>query len=242
MSLPLLAENLGFAHPRAARPAFAGVSFDLRPGELLLLCGRNGAGKSSLLEVLAGLHEDRTGRLELFGREIPEKEIPPREIRRKIALLLQNADMQIFGDSVGEDLTLGLSAEEARAAPFLAARLGLPGPDTRIQELSYGQKRKLCLAAALLRRPEILLLDEPQAGLDYPAVKEFAGLLQDLLQAGTGVILSTHDPEPFLPLTENLLLLRPDGPPAYVAKNELGALAEAFGIRPSVPTPHGGER
>ncbi len=226
------AQNLGFQHPGTGNPAFSGVSFSLRPGELLLLCGRNGSGKSSLLEVLAGLHDGRTGRLSLFGAPIPEGQVPPRETRQRIGLLLQNADMQIFGDTVEEDLALGLSADDATHAPGLAARLGLPAPATRVQNLSYGQKRKLCLATALLRRPEILLLDEPQSGLDYPALKEFSEILGNLLHSGTALILATHDPEPFLPLATNLLFLRPDGAPAFGPKEELRPRAEEYGIRP----------
>ena len=226
------ARDLGFRHPGTEKPAFAGVSFALRSGELLLLCGRNGSGKSSLLEVLAGLHDGRTGELSLFGGKIPEGQVPPRETRQRIGLLLQNADMQIFGDTVEEDLALGLSADEAAHGPELAARFGLPVPATRVSSLSYGQKRKLCLAAALLRRPEILLLDEPQSGLDYPALKEFAGILEDLLHSGTALILATHDPAPFLPLATNLLFLHPNGDVRYGSPGELRPLAEEYGIRP----------
>ncbi len=232
MTLLLAAENLTFRHPGAERPAFAGVSFPLRAGELLLLCGPNGGGKSSLLEVLAGLHDGWTGALSLFGASLPEGHVPPRSARRRIGLLLQNADMQIFGDTLEEDLALGLPPEATAAAPELAARLGLPSPSTRVQCLSYGQKRKLCLATALLRRPEVLLLDEPQAGLDYPALREFAGILGGLLRSGAALILATHDPAPFLPLAENLLFLRPAGESAFGPKEDLRPLAETFGIRP----------
>ena len=233
MTTLLRAENLNFRHPQSESFAFTGVGFTLNAGELLLLCGRNGSGKSTLLETLAGLHDGLLGSLTLFDHPLREGEVPPRELRRRTALLTQNADMQIFGDTVEEDLGLGLSPEEATKAPALAARLGLPALHTRVQHLSYGQKRKLCLATALLRRPDILLLDEPQAGLDYPALKEFYVLLKGLLLEGTAVILATHDPEPFLPAAANLLFLHPEGGGAlYGPKEKLLPEAESFGIHP----------
>lgn len=233
------AVSLTCAHPGAVAVALAEVSFSVEAGELVCLCGVNGAGKSTLLSVLAGLARPVAGSLTVCGVEVPGKEAA---LRRVASLLLQDADMQIIGSTVGEDMLLSVAAlggsdatlrqGEAHALQ-LAARLGLGDHWERpVHALSYGQKRKLCLATALLAKPQVLLLDEPFSGLDYPAALELRDLLQANRAQGITQVVTVHDLEPLVDMADRVLVLAEgrlvlDGVPATVLDH-----VREYGIRP----------
>ncbi len=231
----LAVRNLSYAHPKGKGniPAFADLAFTLEAGELLCLAGINGSGKTTLLCLLAGLYPSEAGTLEVFGRNLVgagEKSL--RAAREETALLLQDADMQIIGGTVEEDLLLtnrGSPEEALRMAERFGLAVHLQRPP---HTLSYGQKRKLCLASALLRKPRLLLLDEPFSGLDYPAVKELRLLLQSLRQEGVTLVVSTHDLEPLLAFTDRLLFIGPSPDYYFGRPEDVLSHAAAMGIRP----------
>lgn len=203
----LRAEGLGYQHQPGAW-ALREVSFSLRAGSFCCLAGANGGGKSTLLALLAGIYEPSAGRLLLRGR--------PENLRESVGLLLQDADLQILGATVREDLLLGLAPDaDPGPALALAQRFGLaPLLDAPVQTLSYGQKRKLCLATALLgpgsqaaQPPELLLYDEPCSGLDYSAIREWRELAQLNREAGLTQIVATHELDPVADLADWLLVL-----------------------------------
>ncbi|HDQ41441.1 MAG TPA: ABC transporter ATP-binding protein [Desulfonatronum sp.] len=180
------------------------LQFSLDSGLILGLAGANGAGKSTLLYLLAGLLRPTSGILRVLGQD---SAVQAAHIRRLAALVPQEADLSIIGATIEDDLCLGMPREAHAEALSLARRLGLPALDTPVHLLSHGQKRKLCLAAALLRKPQLLLLDEPFAGLDYPGCREMRAMLRTNRLHGVAQVVAVHDLEPLADLADRWLVL-----------------------------------
>ncbi|MBN2231654.1 MAG: ABC transporter ATP-binding protein [Deltaproteobacteria bacterium] len=183
---PLIAvRNLRFAYP-GCRPVLDDLELTVHAGERLGLIAPNGSGKTTLFHLLVGLLRPDAGSIEIFGRPAVEEQDFV-AARRRIGLLFQDADDQLFSPTVIEDvafgpLNLGKSREDALAISRLTlARLGLEGFDQRITaRLSGGEKRLVALATVLAMEPEVLLLDEPSAGLDETTKQHLIQLLRDL--------------------------------------------------------------
>ncbi len=198
MSEPLVAlQQVHFAYePR--REVLDGLDLELHAGQRLAICGGIGSGKTTLLHLLVGLLRPDAGRVWAFGR-LRRREADFREVRRRAGLVFQDADDQLFCPTVIEDvafgpLNLGLSPAEARRrAVDTLRRIGLAGFEDRVTyRLSGGEKRLTALAAVLAMDPEVLLLDEPTAGLDAEAAGRVSELLSELPQA---MLLVSHDAE-----------------------------------------------
>ena len=223
------AAQLSFAYDRDAR-ALESMDFRIPAGTLAVVAGANGSGKSTLLSLLAGLETPSSGRLRLGDFLLPGQEAEARRVGR---LVVQDADLHILGATLAEDLLLGREHEDPAAARDMARRFGLlPHWDSPVQTLSYGMRRKLCLAGALLDQPRLLLLDEPFAGLDYPGTREMRGILRDNRVQGLTQVLSTHDLDPVADLADVLLVLERGrlalcGAPAEVLPGLRG-----LGVRP----------
>ncbi len=207
----VLIHELGYRHPGQAAteaPALADVSFAVPPGSLCCLAGANGSGKSTLLRILAGLLKPATGRAMVGGRRIPGQDAAA---RRMAALVMQESELQVIGATVREDLLLGFAPDDTEAeakAWTLAGRLGLqPRWERPVTALSFGEKRKLCLAAQMLAEPAILLFDEPFSGLDYPAMQEMRAILLANAAAGYTQLVATHDLEPVADIADALAVL-----------------------------------
>ena len=222
------AEALHFAHD-SSRPILHDIGFALESGAILGLVGANGAGKSTLLALLAGLLQPVSGRLEIAGLDAATQ---GSAIRRLTALVLQEADLTIIGSTIAEDICLGLPPERHPEALALAARLDLPDPQTPVHILSHGQKRKLCLAAALLRKPRILLLDEPFVGLDYPGIREIRSMLRANQAAGLTQVIAVHDLEPLADLAHLWLVLTHGRQAAFGSAQKVFPGLEAMDVRP----------
>jgi len=220
------ARDVSFVHAGGGQ-RLSGVSFALEPGRLLGVAGANGAGKSTLLSLLAGIHAPLDGVILADGERAD-----PAALRRLAALVLQEADLSVIGSTVEEDLLLGLAPGRRGEALELAARLGLRAPGQPVQTLSFGQKRKLCLAAALLRRPRLLLLDEPFAGLDYPGVREMRGLLAEGRASGLTQVVALHDLEPLADLADGWLVLRAGRQEVLGAADEVFPRLHGLDVRP----------
>lgn len=195
LSSPLIdAQNISFRHPAAEHPALLDVSFAVKAGELCAVAGVNGSGKSSLLGVLAGIYGFDAGSLTVDGCRLPEQS---RELAGRVALVPQDPDIYILGSLVEEDLLLSLDPKDTAArdrAMELARTFGLHQQlQQPVHTLSYGQKRKLCLASALAGRPRLLLLDEPFAGLDHPAAMAMRRILRQNREAGLTQVVVTHE-------------------------------------------------
>jgi len=223
--------NLDYIYP-AGDTALSTVSLAVAKGELLGLVGANGSGKSTLMSLMAGLYTPSGGSLEIDGRVSPGSE---KDIRSLCRLVMQDADLQILGATVEEDLLMGRkrSEESVAAAKAMAARFNLLEMwDKPVQTLSWGMKRKLCLGAALLDNPRVLLLDEPFSGLDFPGMREMRKIIVENKQAGLTQVVSLHDLECLVDLVDNLAVLNTgqlvlDGPPESVLDHVI-----EHGVRP----------
>ncbi len=187
--------NVRFAY-HDAPPVLADASLVLRPGEKVGLVGDMGSGKTTFLHLAVGLLKPQAGEVAAFG-VVRRTEHDFREVRRRIGLVFQHSDDQLFCPTVLEDvafgpLNLGLSVEAARqAAASALVQVGLRGFEQRVTyRLSGGEKRLVALATVLAMHPEVLLLDEPQNGLDLAAYLRVRELLIELPQS---MIVVSHD-------------------------------------------------
>ncbi len=228
------ADGLSFAFGAGA-PALDRVTFSVEPGTLCGVVGANGSGKSTLLALVAGLFTPTGGALSVRGDVSPGAE---EAIRRRVALVLQDPDQEIIGATVDEDLLLGIpAAAEARRAEarLLAARLGLVDLEAPVHTLSLGSRRKLCIVTALRDAPAVLVLDEPFAGLDYPAVREMRSILAANRAAGVTQLVAAHDLEAFADLADRWVVLARGRVAAAGAADEVFPELRRHGVRPPGP-------
>jgi cobalt/nickel transport system ATP-binding protein len=164
------------------------------------LLGANGAGKTTLLQHLNGLLRPSAGQLRWHGQSYDYGRAGLSELRRRVGLVFQNPDRQLFSALVEEDVSFGplnLGLDEDTVRERVASALdavGLGGFGRRpVHQLSFGQKKRVCIAGVLAMEPEVLLLDEPMAGLDAPMQADLEALLDRLAARGVTIVLSTHD-------------------------------------------------
>ena len=180
--------------------ALRGVSLKVEKGEMVALLGKNGAGKSTLFLHLNGIYEPDEGQVFIDGEELKYDKKSLLKFRQKVGIVFQNPDDQIFAPTVEEDvafgpLNLGLSMEETQQRVTEAlARVGMSGSEKKApHHLSGGQKKRVAIAGILAMKPEIMVLDEPTAGLDPQGVADLSKLLKELNNEGITIIISTHE-------------------------------------------------
>jgi ABC-2 type transport system ATP-binding protein len=186
--------------------AVRGVTFSVRRGELFALLGTNGAGKTSTMELLAGLAPAAPGSVRVFGHD-PGRE--RRRVRSRMGIMLQEGGFP-------PDLTVAetgrMWAGTLSAPRPVAEALELAGLEHRagvaVRSLSGGERRRLDLAMAILGRPELLFLDEPTTGLDPESRRGTWLLISGLLATGTTVVLTTHYLEEAEQLADRLAIMR----------------------------------
>jgi heme ABC exporter ATP-binding subunit CcmA len=174
-------------------PALAGVDLDVEPGEVVLLQGANGAGKTSLLRACAGLLPVASGEAEVLGCDLRRDR---RAVRRRVGLLGHSGFL--YDDLTVEDnvrfAVRAAGADAAAVAPALD-RLGLTGRlrTTAAGRLSTGQRRRTALAVVVARGPELWLLDEPHAGLDAGGRHTVDELVDEAAAGGAAVVIASHE-------------------------------------------------
>lgn len=190
-------------------------SLQLRAGSRNAILGSNGAGKTTLLLHLNGILQPSSGTLFCQGQAFDYGRSGLRALRAKVGLVFQNPDRQLFSAVVEEDvsfgpLNLGLDAATVRQRVQQSLKaVGMQAHARRmVHHLSFGQKKRVCLAGVLAMEPELLLLDEPMAGLDVQMQAELAALLNDLAARGVTILLSTHDVEFAYQWADEIHLLR----------------------------------
>jgi heme ABC exporter ATP-binding subunit CcmA len=174
-------------------PALAGIDLEVGAGEVVLLQGPNGAGKSTLLRLCAGLVRLESGDGEVLGHDLATCRPA---IRRSVGLL--GHDTALYDDlSVRENLEFWAAASRADAASVVPAmeRTGVADRlhDVSVGLLSAGQRRRVALAAVVVRRPQLWLLDEPHAGLDPGGRDLVDQLVSDAARAGATVLVASHE-------------------------------------------------
>ena len=180
--------------------ALKGVSLKIEKGEMVALLGKNGAGKSTLFLHLNGIYEPDEGQVFIDGEELKYDKKSLLKFRQKVGIVFQNPDDQIFAPTVEEDvafgpLNLGLSMEEVQDRVEEALdRVGMSGFEkTAPHHLSGGQKKRVAIAGILAMKPEVMVLDEPTAGLDPQGVVDLSILLNELNDEGITIVISTHE-------------------------------------------------
>lgn len=182
-------------------PVVDGLTLAVRPGEVVALTGRSGAGKSTVLRLAVGLLAPRRGDVRVAGASIRGR--PVAEVCRAVGYLPQDPDLLLFAPTVRAELRATLanhglvaggdSRPDGRIDDLLAV-LGLSGVADRYpRDLSTGQRQRVALGAVLVTRPRVVLLDEPTRGLDAGAIAALAGLLHGLAGGGAAVLVATHD-------------------------------------------------
>ena len=185
-------------------PALAGLSLAVVPGERVVILGANGCGKTTLLKLLAGLLFPQRGRYRAFGREITESLLSRDPFgsffRKEVGVLFQNVDAQLFNPTVEDEIAFGpLQLKDSpddvrRTVRESLDRFGLRGLAGRPPfALSGGEKKKVALAAMLAVDPQVLLLDEPTAGLDPRSSRILVDLILEAQGQGKTVVTSTND-------------------------------------------------
>lgn len=200
------------------REVLRNVSFELQEGSFTVIAGENGAGKSLLMSIVAGLEESDSGTVETFGRA---------------GLVFQEAETQILGETPEEDIAfgpknLGWDKEKIKAAVDNALeKTGLSEKkDSPARFLSGGEKRRLAIACMLAMDLPVIILDEPYANLDYPGVKQVNSLLKELKKEGKTIIVLTHEIEKCLGMADRFIVLFKgekvfDASPEEIAKQNI---------------------
>ena len=206
----LLVDQLSFRYPDG-REALHEVSFAAEVGETVGLIGPNGAGKSTLLLNLNGVLglPRQQGRVRVAGLEVEAANL--REVRRRVGLLFQDPDDQLFSATVAEDVAFGPEQmdlpplEVQRLVAEALASVNLKGYDARVpHHLSLGEKRRVCLAGVLACQPDVLLFDEPTSNFDPRGRREFMALCRTLKAT---CLIASHDLEMILAVCSRVLLL-----------------------------------
>ncbi len=217
MAAPVVTvESLRIRYPDGRAVALTGAPFAVQDGERVGLLGPNGSGKSTLLRAILGLARPTGGAVRVFGRD-PAREFDT--IRLRIGAVLQDVEAQLLAPTVREDLAFGLAGrglgreEIAQRVESIARSFDLlPLLDKVPHYLSGGERRKVALAGALVTEPDLLVLDEPFAGLDPRSRRELTGLIAaEHARRGITVILSTHEVQEVPDLVETVYLLSESG-------------------------------
>ena len=224
--------------------ALDNVSFSLNPGEFVGIIGHTGSGKSTLMQHLNGLLKPTSGEVLLGGQDIWSDKKLTRQARFRVGLVFQYPEYQLFEETVYKDIAfgptnMGLSKEEIdRRVREAAGFVGLTEAHLSVSpfDLSGGQKRRVAIAGVIAMEPEILILDEPTAGLDPIGRAEILGNIQAYRQAkNAAVLMVSHSMEDVARLTDRLLVmngsrLAMDAPPEQVFERVEELLAMGLSI------------
>ena len=182
------------AYPGAERPVIEGLSFGIEAGEKVALLGLNGSGKTTLLKSIVGLLAYK-GEIAVDGLRVASNSLA--QVRRQVGFLFNVPEDQLLFPRVIDDVAFSLRQRKVpKSEAFKRARASLAGmgierlAERPVYELSHGQKLRVALAGILVTEPELLLLDEPTAGLDPPGKRKLAELLQNL---DASMLIATHD-------------------------------------------------
>ena len=206
------------------------ISFSVERGEFIGIIGHTGSGKSTLMQQLNGLLKPTSGTVLLDGQDIWSDKKLTRQARFRVGLVFQYPEYQLFEETVYKDIAFGpknmrLSAEEVnRRVREAAGFVGLTEQQLEVSpfDLSGGQKRRVAIAGVIAMEPEVLILDEPTAGLDPVGRSEILGNIQSYRKAKNATIMMvSHSMEDVARLTDRLLVmngskLAMDAPPAQV--------------------------
>ena len=233
MSPILQVENLNYIYSIGTpfqHQALDNVNFSVERGEFIGIIGHTGSGKSTLMQQLNGLLKPTSGKILLDGKDIWSDKKLTRQARFRVGLVFQYPEYQLFEETVYKDISfgpknMGLKADEIdRRVREAAASVGLREDQLEVSpfDLSGGQKRRVAIAGVLAMEPEVLILDEPTAGLDPAGREEILSLIENYRRTHNATIMMvSHSMDDVARLTDRLLVmngshLAMDGTPAEV--------------------------
>lgn len=206
-------KNLSFTYPDGTE-ALKEVNMAIEKGEKVAVMGPNGAGKSTLFLHFNGLTEPTNGQVIINGKPIEYTKKHLLEVRQKVGIVFQNPSQQLFAPSVKEDvafgpMNLGLSYDEVEKRVEDALKyVGMEKfQDKPPHNLSGGQQKRVAIAGIVAMMPEIMILDEPTAGLDPKGVKQVLTILENLNKQGMSILISSHDVEMINEFADSIFVL-----------------------------------
>lgn len=239
------ADNLSYSYEENDNKALDRLSVKIRRGQRVAFMGGNGSGKSTFFLCLNGILKPDEGRVIIDGEPVSYTRKGLLDVRRKVGIVFQEPDNQLFSASVLQEisfgiLNLGTDEETARReVERVIAQLGIsPFQDRPAHALSGGQKKQVAIADILVMQPQIMILDEPAAALDMTHTKKVHEIIQGLTEQGITVLMSLHDIDYACAWADEIVLLHEGkvirhGPAREVCADE-AALKEAGLERPSV--------
>jgi cobalt/nickel transport system ATP-binding protein len=198
--------------------ALDGITLAIPTGANIALLGANGSGKSTLLRILDGLYFPQAGQVLAFGEPLTEQRLQDDAFafafRRRVALVFQNSDVQLFNATVFDELAFGplqLRWPKEEIRQRVAATLDAFGithlKDRPPYRLSGGEKKRVALASVFITDPQVILLDEPTAGLDPPSQGQILDLLAGWKDSGKTVVTTTHDLDTVAAIADSCVVL-----------------------------------
>ena len=213
MTIILETRDLGYSYGDGTE-ALRGVSISLEEGKKVALVGPNGAGKSTLMLMFNGILRPAAGEVLFRGQTLRYDSASLRDVRRKVGMVFQNSDDQLFAPTVYQDVAfgpsnLGFSREKVeRYVDYALAYVGLSGYERRPpHHLSGGEKKRVAIAGVLAMEPEVMILDEPTSNLDPASSEEIMDMLDELNLGGKTMIISTHDVDLAYRFADDVILM-----------------------------------
>lgn len=244
--MPIVIEHLNYVYMSGGpyeTHALDDVSLTIGDGEFVGLIGHTGSGKSTLVQHLNGLLLPSSGKITVDGLDLAQKGADRRAVRRKVGLVFQYPENQLFEETVEKDIAFGpknLGLDEAEIARRVREAMRKVALDydalheRSVFELSGGQMRRVAIAGVLAMEPRTLVLDEPCAGLDPRGREEILGLIRELhRQSGTTIVMVSHSMDDVASLAERVIVMdhgrvAMDGAPRDVFSR--GAELRAIGL------------
>jgi len=210
-SILLKMDGVGFAYD-AGNTAVYGLASDVRAGEVLLIAGSNGSGKTTMLKLLGGFLVPTEGVVRLGTVNL--EELPDDKVDEWVAFIRTESEKALVGPTVEDELARGcrLAGLSGQAIPH---RVGQALEVVRLREsrpwyldeMSVGERRRIALASSLIGKPRLVLMDDPLADLDMAGVRIVGRILRELARRGLGVVFSSHLLEPAIQLADRVIVL-----------------------------------
>ncbi|MBQ6004166.1 MAG: energy-coupling factor transporter ATPase [Clostridia bacterium] len=218
--MSIIVENLSYTYMEGTpfeHLAVDDISLEIKDGEFVGIIGHTGSGKSTLIQIISGLLKGYKGNVLINGVDYSDKKADKKALRRTLGVVFQYPEYQLFEETVEKDVAygpkkLGFSEEETALRVRNAIELvGLDYEEVKDKSpfaLSGGQKRKAAIAGVLSMDPDILILDEPIAGLDPAGRESFMEIIKDLNTAGKTIIMISHNMDNIAEYTEKIFVLK----------------------------------
>lgn len=212
--MPIEIKELSFSYD--SKPFIDNLDLKINDGEVVGIIGNTGCGKSTFVRLIAGLIKSDSGKIIIDGDDITNKKFNKKILRRKLGIVFQFPEMQLFEQTIEKDIFFGLKQykltydEKYKRAKEALELLGLDFErikDKSPLTLSGGEKRKIAVAGILVCKPKYLIFDEPIAGLDCNSRDSFMKLLLALKQNGTTIIIISHNTDYFAEYADRILVM-----------------------------------